>query len=208
MLTMLALAGGVAAAQPSITFDSKQVIATGISPGGTVALYGVAHDFQAVLPELLRWARELTDDDRDGAVTFQVPREVPLDSQWFVVDMTTGELAASSPRGGDPREVPFDGPGIVDSHASPRAALRVRRAIADILVVRSGEGSGSWLLLAGDNADGDSDSAPDGFISGALASFQAVGRTAAIPSAFARADLAVVVDPFSLEYSILGGKGR
>jgi len=201
MLVTPALAG-----PPIITFEQKAVVVEDVTPGGRVAIYGVAHDFRAVLPELLRWARELADEDRDGSVTFELPRQVPTDSQWFVVDVSTGALTAASPRGDDPRERPFDGPGIVDSHAAARGALRVRREMADVLVVRPG--AGSWLLLAGDGAGGDADETPDGFISGELANFQSVSRPQLTPAAFAHADVAIVVDPFSLEYSILSGTDR
>ncbi len=205
---LLVLAAGFAAAAPSISFDGKQVIAKGVTPGGDVACYGVAHDFQAVYPELLRWAKEVTDTDGDGTVTFEIPREVPHDSQWFVVDLATGLLATATPRGDEQREVAFAGAGVIDAKNAPRGVLRVDRSIVDLFVARYGDGGGTWVLLAGDGAGGDADGQSDGAISAELKAFRPVGRSAAAPAAFAQADLIIAIDPFTLEYSILGRKGR
>lgn len=200
------LAGSAAWAQPVITFEGTRVVVSKVTPGGRVACYGVAHDFQAVFPELLRWARELTDADADGAVALDIGREVPHDSQWFAADLTTGLLASASPRSGPPREVPLEGPGITGTPGAPRAALRVGLSAVDIFVVRQNQGA--WVLLGGDGAAGDADGQSDGSVSAELTEFQPVGKAGAAPAAFAQADLVVVVDPFSLEYSIVEGKGQ
>ncbi len=57
-------------------------------------------------------------------------------------------------------------------------------------------------------AGGDADGQSDGAISAELKAFRPVGRSAAAPAAFAQADLIIAIDPFTLEYSILGRKGR
>jgi hypothetical protein len=207
-ITAFVAAASAALAQPTISFEKNLVTVKGVTAGGRVACYGVAHDFQGVHPELLRWAREVADDDRDASVVFEIPRDVPHDSQWFAVDLATGQLAAASPRGDAAREVPFDGPGVIDSPASVRGALRVHRSDADFFVARAGHGAGSWVLLAGDGAGGDADGAPDGFVSGELAAFQPVGHAPAAPAALALADLAIVIDPYTLQYSIYNRQDR
>ncbi len=193
-------------AQPTLSFEGAQVTVKGITAAGHVACYGVAHDFQAVHPELLRWARDLVDDDGDGAVTLTLTRDVPETSQWFAVDLATGGLVTGSPRPDPGREVAFSGAGILDKGASPRAVLRANDATADFFVVR--QGTGSWVLLAGDGAAGDDDGVSDGAVSADFQQFKPVGKSPAAPAAFALADLIVVIDPMSLQYSILGRKAR
>lgn len=196
IFTLLVLTAAFAAAAPSITFDGKQVVVKGVTPGGDVACVGVWRELGDTMPRLVRWDRVVRDDG-DGAVTFDVGRDVPPFSVWAVADVTTGDTDIVPGPGTDPRPAAFAS-DLVGSKRDGTFAFADRRAYLELLVVRPG--TGAWAISAGDGGAGDDDKTPDGVIVPALAQSHPVTSISTRPAALSAGDVILAIDPESFEY--------
>jgi hypothetical protein len=185
--------------QPTISFEKNQVMVDSISNGGRVACYGVAHDFQDSHPELLRWGREGVDDDGDGAVAIDLPRDVPRLSVWVCADVATGRIALASPTSEPVVETVFSGIGT--EAKGPLASFGVDGDTKDLFLLRPGDGA--WLAVAGDGGANDADGVADGRIIAAVETFRGIGAVRAAPAALHAGGTIVVIDPMSFELSVV-----
>jgi hypothetical protein len=193
------LASTAALAQPQITFQDATVTASGITAGGQVAFYGVAHEFGGTRPSIRRWARVLVDEGATGTVALELGQLVPTHSVWFAVDVGTGRTAVSSPRPALVRRVAATGPGVGNSPNGPSTTFRTAGPMLDFFVVRPA--SGSWVFLSVDGGAGDEDGAVDGGVTFLLQRATAVGESPQAPASFITGDLVVSVDPLSFKFS-------
>lgn len=124
----LSLAGGAHAASgesgaPAITFTKTTVRVSGITPGGTVVIYGVTMESIDYGTTVMRYSQVLQDDDHDGIVTYDHRGQIPSDGVWVAVDAQNGQFALSTPKWGlriaDAQVHPLrkNATGIVDSFA-------------------------------------------------------------------------------------------
>ena len=61
-LTMALAAVPAWAAAPAVTFEEQAVVASGVTPGGSVVVFGVSRGFNGFAGYFLRHDRVLTDD--------------------------------------------------------------------------------------------------------------------------------------------------
>ncbi|MBI4914331.1 MAG: hypothetical protein HY825_00655 [Acidobacteria bacterium] len=201
LAVLFVVCGLNAEAEPTISFEPTAVVVSGVTSGGEVALYGVAHDFRWEYPAILWWARSLIDEKQIGTVSLDLGQGVPEHSLWIAVDMTTGESGFGSPRAGFVRQVDFQGPGVGNGPDGEYTAFRAVGGLVDIVVVRPG--TGLWLTKTGDGGAADADGTSDGVVTAVLSSFEPVGDSPLAPETFDANDIVIVVDPKSMKFSIV-----
>jgi hypothetical protein len=192
--------------QPEIRLQGETVAVSGISPGGRAVLFSLARE---IAPDdvatVVRRQEILVDEDGDGAVAWTLGREIAPRSVWIAVDLATGLHASASPEGTPLRRVGWRGRGLGRGGRADR--VEDLRAMAEILLVRPGEGA--WSLTVGDGSEADDDGATDGGLAAALDRLQPVGPgEAAPPSRFHPKDVVVLVDPRSLEVTVVTAGGE
>jgi hypothetical protein len=199
LLALFILAAAPLAAQPAISFEPAAVVASGISPGGQVAWFGVARESEDHAAKIVRRETVAADDDRDGAVRLDLGREVPRASIWVAVDLATGKAAIATPEGFPLRRIGLPGPGAVPGGTGPDR-LELNRGYLELLVVRPG--IGVWGATVGDGGEMDDDGAYDGRVSVALAHLRADGTSPAAPQSLGPGDLLVAIDPNEMEVAV------
>jgi len=185
-------------AEPKLILDGQEVRVEGLTPGGQAVWFGIAHERDDWITVVVRREDLLPDDDRDGAVAFKLDHGVALLSIWAVVDLATGDFAIASPEGAEARPVDWPGNSVV---RGPRGALQIlqaRREFLEVLLVRPGVGA--WGLSLGDGGASDADARSDGTIQADLARMKAVKSDTPPPAEFLPGDVAVVIDPTTMEY--------
>ena len=119
-LAVSASAASNSAGAPTIAFSGNTVRVSGVTPGATVVVYAVTFVRIDYGDHVLRFQKALTDDDRDGAVVYDVGRDIPQDGVWVAVDATNGQYAIGTPRFGagvaNPQPLPLhkSAGGLVD----------------------------------------------------------------------------------------------
>ena len=199
LLALFILAAAPLAAQPAISFEPAAVVASGISPGGQVAWFGVARESEDHAARIVRRETVATDGDRDSAVRLDLGREVPLVSIWVAVDLATGKAAVATPEGFPLRQIALPGAGAVPGGAGPDR-LELDRGYLELLVVRPG--IGVWGATVGDGGVADDDGAADGRVSVALIHLRADGTSPAAPQSLGPGDLLVAIDPNEMEVAV------
>ena len=206
-LTVLMVAGP-AAAQPSIQVAGDQVLLTGISPGGRVALMATFRTDVKYHGISGTAVAELVDQDSDGAVTWQLDRALP--SKYLVVaaDITTGAWARKlSP-------VLDDGLGVSEPPLLVPASLgttglsawTLPASWALTLVVRPGEGAwaGEIHEALADRTDGE----PDGLATQGWANLTALSPAESAFSGEVReGDLLLAVGPANFDFWVRPSQG-
>ena len=107
---------------PVITFSATTVQVSGVTPGGTVVIYGVAYGRSNFTNSVTHFRAALTDDDHDGVVTYDAKRRIPPAGVWIAVDTRNGQFVIGAPghdavRGARRSATPFhkNAAGVVDT---------------------------------------------------------------------------------------------
>jgi hypothetical protein len=145
----------------TLRVQKDAVIATGVTPGGNAVFFAVLYDPASSMPERVRKATILTDEDGDGLVRLSMPGGVPPLGVWAVVDMATGSSKLGSMRGYD--ITPFDEavePSFKGDVRGRFSRLEREMSEAELLVVRPGQGA--WTLRGTEGSREDDDPEPNG----------------------------------------------
>ncbi len=140
---------------PKITFSGNTIQVSGVTPGGIVVIYGVAMGRVNYTNGLNRFKAALTDDDHDGAVTYDVGQPIPPIGVWIAVDATNGQFVIAAPQ----RSVlpaarsltqPFrkNGAGLVDTFSHGYASV-------EMLYIHPGGGVWAGHAFEGSRTDRD-----------------------------------------------------
>lgn len=174
----------------SIHFESDAVRVAGLSGRGVVYLEAarVAHGYQR---DIVKTARQVTDDDADGAVDLPFGPRLPLHSVWIAVDLATGTSAVATPHPA----------GSVHSVEKLNFG-QLEQLTRDgdywmFLLVRPGVGS--WALTVGDSGSEDAvQTHVDHKVRMTIARMQPLGSSPPAPRQLDRKDVMFVVDPLNL----------
>jgi hypothetical protein len=197
-ILLLGFAALPAGAQPTIGFEENAVVASGVTPGGSVVWFGIARERPGRITQVVRRDTVLPDSDGDGVVRLDLGRRVATESIWAAVDLGSGAFVVATPEGMPRREVALPGNSFRHSPRGAVEALQDAREFLEILVVRPGEGA--WSLSVGDGGDSDADLQPNGSIRAALASMHPIQSSKAAPDQLLPGDVVVVVDPRQMEF--------
>lgn len=186
-----------ASGQATVRFEPPEVVASGLTAGGSAAWFGVARepDEDGGITVVRRVAVTL-DEDGDGEVRYALGGEPALKSLWSAVDLATGQVAVGTPEAFERRDIPAAEVELVAGSQAER--LAVSRFYVEVLVARAGVGA--WGLVAGDGGPSDRDAGVEGQIEVDLSSFTGVGEGAQVPpDAYQPGDVVVIVDPRAME---------
>src|SRR5690348_8644900 len=83
LFALIVIAAPPAAAQQmSVAIQGKTVTVAGITPGASVAIFGVAREPKMSWSNAFRWSAVVMDATRSGSVTYTVDRPIPARSLW------------------------------------------------------------------------------------------------------------------------------
>lgn len=175
-----------------IVFAETSVTITGARPGNEVILFG--NGIAALGPAALLTREVLVqpDEDRDGAVTFQV-RHLPPRSVWVGVDAGTGDFTIAAPGGKQARPLVLPS----ESWRANVPDIRVARRNLEILLVRPR--LGSWTMRAIDGGVNDADGRANRVQWIRLAEMEKSSGDGKGPPFALPNDLVVIIDPWTLE---------
>src|SRR5688572_31038304 len=80
-----------------VAFGPRSLTFTGVTPGGTLIVFGVAREplnTTPITPAIVVRAESLIDLDGDGTVRLDLPVPVPRQGMWAAVDLAIGTHAA------------------------------------------------------------------------------------------------------------------
>jgi len=187
-----------ATAAPTITFDGKQVVASGVTAGGTCVLFGVTRE-RAHWPTRVVTRQSLqVDSDGDGRVELEVVTAGLANAVWAVVDLTTGGFATASPDGIRHRRVPFAPGALATGRGGGIETVREARELLEVLVARPGPGL-AWRLSAGDGGLSDADGTHDGALHATLGRAWALGTATDRLAHLVAGDVIIAIDPNRME---------
>jgi hypothetical protein len=137
-----------------VSFQPRGAVVTGVTPGGSLVVFARAVGrVGRVYNETVAVDLIVTDRLRAGRITIDCGRELPPDAVWTVVDLTTGRhaIVARGAAGGAAGVQPDD----VKYTAGDGGKLRLQRRLANVLVVRPGDGAWSGAFADGAATDED-----------------------------------------------------
>jgi hypothetical protein len=188
--------------QPRISFEEKAVVASGLTPGGTVAWFGVQRrvdaDFSGEIVRL--W--DAGKVGADGTARIDLPTPVSPRSLWTAVDVTSGEFDVVAPSRYRIARPEKPGRLRAGQGANPDDIEDERPYLAG-LVVRPGEGA--WSFSGGDGGPRDEDGQNDGRVRFAMDKLDPLPGSPAAPAKAKGTDLWIVVDLLKMEVSVHKG---
>ena len=206
LLAFVLLAPAVPAAAVELAFETTEpgaVVVTGVTPGGSLAVYALVREWTGFSTRVRETAEVVADDDGDGTVRLELDRAVAPMSAWVAVDLASGALAVSGPPGFTPRELPFPTAALTRGPADRLDRLELTGRMVHVLLVRPGDGPGAWLLHLGDGGAQDDDGANDGTMGFLLARMTPLGASPPPPDEVAAGDVVALVDPDTLDFSVV-----
>lgn len=106
LLLFLVVAGHASAAVLTTEFGDRSVIVHGVTPGGSVAVFGLTREplqTHPATPATVVRAEILKDTDGDGTVQLTLSVPVPRRGMWAVADLSSGASAAFPTPGYEPQ---------------------------------------------------------------------------------------------------------
>ena len=202
------LMAGAAAAQgapaPRIAFEDQAVVASGLTPGKSVAWFGVEHRIDAGYSGDMIQRYDVGTAGADGTARLELKQSAAPRSFWVAVDLESGRFVVASPdhyRLAKPRKP--SRPRVTEG-ARTDEILDDRPYLMG-LVVRPG--GGVWTFAGGDGGPRDEDGQSDGHLRFALDKLTPLPGSPAAPAKIGGGDLWFIVDPLTMEISVQPGRG-
>lgn len=193
-----------AAPSLQVEFGPRSVTFNGVTPGGTLIVFGVAREMlntMPVTPAIVIRAESLVDLDRDGIVRLDLPVPVPRQGMWAAVDLASGTHMAFPTIGYEPRRVDVDDELLRNDNAGQLKKLEWPFAELDILVVRPGEGA--WRFYASKASDADENRGKSHALRLDLGNMTPLGSFPVGPGKFRKGDIVAIFDRGEMQYGIL-----
>lgn len=189
----------------TVTFSGTLVQAAGITPGGTTVIEAALNERTATMYVRLNLvSKVLVDDDKDGAVTFDLGHPISPRSIWAIVDVASGDYVVTSPTSALLRNTVVGPTLIRKSDPNLDDELRNDGMAVSAIWVRPGIGNGTvWRVRATDGSTSDDDRTPNGHSISATASFFTLTGKDKPPKKFKKDDLIIAIDPFELTYKVV-----
>lgn len=154
------VSGTAYAAAPAVTITTTAITATGVTPGGGIAFFGVGLEPTGYHAVVHRSSAVVTASSDTGTASFTFDAPVTWNTIWVVADVKTGLYTITSTPGFPTmrsQEPAFtlrtDALGAVNR-------MTYFRPFADCLYVQPG--NGAWVLKAEDGTTSDVDGQADG----------------------------------------------
>jgi hypothetical protein len=180
---------------PTLAFDGSSIRALHMTPSGDVVWLGVGTATDRYSDrELIR--RQITTADASGMATLNVGEPVPLRSVWFAVDLSTGDVASSTPGGFAPRSMASASNRV--GPADEQGDLQILSDRLRVIGIAVRPGDGAWAISGNRTGEGLPTIATSG-ASGSLRQDQATLGTVQ------ETDVVIIVDPLRLDCAVVGG---
>jgi hypothetical protein len=190
-------------AQPAndvaVSFGASTVTASGITPGKSALFFASGIRKNGYDQSRVRVVRMVTDDDRDGIVTFDLGTSVPATTVWVVVDLNNGHFTLATPV-----------EAVADEVALPRNAFhKAGNAVVqfgfdhptlDLLYIHPGRGVWTWSALDGRLLDRDG---PNGVTLIDVHDGKRADGGAGAASDFAAGGHLLAVDWYKMQYAVV-----
>lgn len=170
---------------PTITFERKAVMVAGLTAKKEVLLFGISNEVDRV-PRRISYKAAVFAVRDDGTFRLDQPNAIPAESAWIAVDMTTADYCVASPAGLASKVSKLPAAVIRSSSSQVPAHLEGAFTEQQVLVIRPDVGA--WQST-------------DGGLE--LQALTAIGASPAAPADFAKGDLILTVDPFTLRVRTL-----
>ncbi len=183
-------------APPALSLEERTVVASGVTPGGSVAVFGVSRGFNGFTGYVLRHD-EVVTAGADGVARLELEL-LPVRSVFAVVDLATGEVGLGTPEHIELRQRAVT-PEVIDPGGG---GLTERRRWVYALWARPlrDGGGGVWGANARDGGAADRDGVEDSVVRAAVSSFVPIGDgESPAPARLEAGDVVVLVDPETLE---------
>ncbi len=204
LLLLLLVASGAQADPPPdivVTFGPTTVTATGITPGKAALFFATGRQKNGYDQTLIRYAHTVTDDDHDGAVTFDLGKPVPAMTVWVVVDINNGHYTLATPVVAIAEEVALPGNAFRRAHGGAAVdGFGYDHPTLELLYIHPGHGLWTWSAADGRALDRDG---PNGVTLINAADGKKVGGTTEDATEFALGGMMVAVDWYKMEYSVV-----
>jgi hypothetical protein len=182
------------AVNPTLSFEDRAVVASGMTPGGCVVWFAATRELNQGALDWSHLEQLAADSGGAGSVRLDLGKPVPAQSIWFAVDLASGQFAVKAPEGYPLR--PFDLP----ANAIPATLNRIEIARRLLLVVLVRPGVGAWTLRVGDGGPGDADGVADGTVRADLAQLAPIGNSPSALQALSPSDVLLVVDQERMDF--------
>lgn len=188
-----------------LTLEADAVLIDQVTPGEPVALVFLGRGLRGFGPKSLFGALWLEDDDSDGAVRFEPDLGIDRASAWVAVDLATGRTASATPEGFEPRTRPIPDTALEKAEDGLVRGLRRDGRFAWAALVRPGDADtrGLWRAFLEDGHAADGDAAVDGSVLFLPELAEPVDLSPPAPETLAGGDVIVLLDPRTVELSLL-----
>jgi hypothetical protein len=188
----------------TVTFERTSVTATGLTPGAQVVLFGVGREPKTYYSVVRPHADMQRDTDGDGVIRFAVPR-VNRQSQWAVIDMTSGFIKLAAPPGFGVESHELDEKHFKKATNGKLKKLEIEAQHAIVLWVRPDVGA--WLGALHDAGSDDDDHKANSRVTLDTSTLKKVGNTTeAEPGELGLRDVVIVVDTDEMTILVLEGR--
>jgi len=194
--------GQLVAPAPRIAFAGKAVTANGLTPGKAVIWFGVEHRVDAEYSGDMTQRYAVDTAGADGTARLDLPQSPAPRSFWVAVDLDRGALAVAAPDGYRLARPVKPARLGVGQGAQPDEILDDRPYLMGLMVR---PGLGAWSFAGGDGGPRDEDGESNGHLRFALDRLDPLPGSPAAPAKLAGNDLWVLIDPLTLEISVLKG---
>ena len=194
-----ATAGAATSTSFSVAVDGRKVIASNAQNNGNVVFLGDHIETYRGFPLYFHSAVVLAASGSQATLT--LPRDVPQLAVWFAVDETTGDLAVITPSGSQAREVVLDPATLKKDSEGNISRIRFPFLIADMVIVRPGEGA--WRASVIDGGPHDGDHAEDGQATVVLDALDVMEPGKKPPHALKKGDVIIAISPRTLTYCVI-----
>jgi hypothetical protein len=189
----------------TLSFTARSVTVSGVTAGNTIVLFAVGLQKNGYDKTLLRWAKSAADEDHDGAVTFDLERDIPTVTVAAAVDQTTGRTVIGAPPAfGDIERIALPATALRRSAAGANLdRFAFERPTLELLYVKPGAGAWSWSSMDGRTLDRDG---ANGVTVVAAGDGARLPGTTAELTQFSAGDVVVAIDRTTMQVAVGGAQ--
>jgi hypothetical protein len=205
LLLFVVVTGDASAAALTTEFGNRSLIVHGVTPGGSVAVFGLAREplqTHPATPATVVRAEILKDTDGDGTVQLTLSVPVPRMGMWAVTDLSSGASAAFPTTGYEPRLIALDPDLLKNDNAGQLRKLDWPLSEIDVFVARPGEGA--WRFYASKESLLDENrSTGNRSLRIDILNMVPIGDSPDAPHNFHKGDVVAIFDRREMQYGIL-----
>jgi hypothetical protein len=198
VLTLCAVPVG---AQPTLSFQGSDVVATQLTPGANVILFAISRETPAWMPHVVSHVEVIPGEKNDGQFTFNGGTGAQSDSIWTVVEVDTGLMALAIPEGAPVRQLPAGALGLATGESNVAVSVTTG-ALTHLHLLLVRPGAGAWSLVSRDGGDTDHDGTVNGSQLLDLPDFAALWGEVDSPSELEPGDFLIALDSESMSYAV------